>query len=104
MNVCIAMEGKVPHLIDKWQEVPALWDAVRSDLDRSPGKGRYILTGSSTPKERKPLHSGTGRIKRLRMRTMSLYESGDSPGEVSLRSIIEGRAAGIVKGGTDWSI
>ena len=101
MNVRIAMEGKEPHLIDEWQEIPTLWDAVRSDLDRRPGKGRYILTGSSTPKEKKPVHSGTGRIKRLRMRTMSLYESGESSGDVSLRSIIEGHTAGIVKGGTD---
>ena len=101
MNVRIAMEGKEPHLIDEWQEVPKLWDAVRSELDSNPGKGRYILTGSSTPKERKPVHSGTGRIKRLRMRTMSLYESGDSSGEVSLRSIIEGRAEGIARGGTN---
>lgn len=101
MNVRIAMEGKEPHLIDEWQEVPKLWDAVRSDLDRNPGKGRYILTGSSAPKEREPVHSGTGRMKRLRMRTMSLYESGDSSGEVSLRSIIEGRAPELTGRGTD---
>lgn len=98
MNVRIAMEGKEPHLIDEWQEVPKLWDAVRSDLDINPGKGRYILTGSSTPKARKPVHSGTGRIKSLRMRTMSLYESGDSSGKVSLKGIIDG-SAGYVDGG-----
>lgn len=101
MNVRIAMEGREPHLIDEWQEAPKLWDAVRYDLDSNPGKGRYILTGSSTPKGRKPVHSGTGRIKRLRMRTMSLYESGDSSGEVSLRDIIEGRVEGIVRGCAD---
>ena len=96
-NVRIAMEGKEPHLIDEWQEVPKLWDAVRSDLDHNTGKGRYILTGSFMPRAKKPMHSGTGRIKRLRMRTMSLYESGDSSGEASLRGIVEGRA-GIVSG------
>ena len=101
MNVHIAMEGTEPHLIDEWQEVPKLWDAVRSDLDRNPGKGRYILTGSSTPKMKKPIHSGTGRIKRLRMRTMSLYESGDSSGKISLRSIIEGRNIDMIRDGTD---
>ena len=101
MNVHIAMEGKEPHLIDEWQEVPKLWDAVRSDLDRNPGKGKYILTGSSTPKLNKPVHSGTGRIKRLRMRTMSLYESGDSSGTVSLKDIICGSAGSISSKGTD---
>lgn len=101
MDVRIAMEGKEPHLIDEWQEVPKLWDAVRSDLDRNPGKGRYILTGSSAPKDKKPLHSGTGRIKRLRMRTMSLYESGDSSGEVSLRSIIDGKAPDLIGSSTN---
>ena len=101
MNVRLAMEGKEPHLIDEWQEVPKLWDAVRSDLDHNPGKGRYILTGSSVPKEKRPLHSGTGRIKCLRMRTMSLYESEDSSGDVSLRSIIEGHAPELVGHGAD---
>lgn len=101
MNVRIAMEGKKPHLIDEWQDVPKLWDAVRSDLDRSHEKGKYILTGSSTPKKNKPVHSGTGRIKHLRMRTMSLYESGDSTGEVSLKHIIEGRAPELVGQGTN---
>ena len=93
MNVHLAMDGREPHLIDEWQEVPKIWDAVRSDLDRNPGKGRYILTGSSTSKMRKPVHSGTGRIVHLRMRTMSLFESGDSTGTVSLKSVIEGTAA-----------
>lgn len=100
MNVRLAMEGREPHLIDEWQEVPKLWDAIRSDLDRNPGKGRYILTGSSVLK-RKPMHSGTGRIKHLRMRTMSLYESGDSNGDVSLRRIIDGSAEDADTGGTD---
>lgn len=101
MNVRLAMEGDSPHLIDEWQEVPRLWDAVRSDIDRNPAKGRYILTGSSTPRKKKPVHSGTGRIKHLRMRTMSLYESGDSDGSVSLRDIMQGNPPDIVKGGTD---
>ena len=100
MNVHIAMEGDPPHLIDEWQEVPKLWDAVRSELDHNPGKGRYILTGSSFPKDNRPMHSGTGRIKHIRMRTMSLWESGESTGEISLNSIISGTAARNLKGGT----
>ena len=100
MNVHIAMEGNPPHLIDEWQEVPKLWDAVRSELDHNPGKGRYILTGSSSPKDKRPMHSGTGRIKHIRMRTMSLWESGESTGEISLNSIISGKAASNLKGGT----
>ena len=100
MNVHVAMEGNPPHLIDEWQEVPKLWDAVRSELDHNPGKGRYILTGSSSPKDKRPMHSGTGRIKHIRMRTMSLWESGESTGKISLNSIISGKAASNLKGGT----
>ena len=101
MNVRLAMDGKQPHLIDEWQEVPKIWDAVRFDIDHNPGKGKYILTGSSVPKIEKPMHCGAGRIKRCRMRTMSLFESGDSTGEVSLKDIICGIAGFYSGSGID---
>lgn len=84
------LEGPEPRLIDEWQEAPQLWDAVRFAVDRKKGRGRFILTGSATPKKR-PAHSGVGRIVPLRMRTMSLYESGESSGEVSLKELFAGQ-------------
>lgn len=83
----MVLEGATPRLIDEWQEVPALWDAVRYEVDRRALKGQFILTGSSTPKIKGILHSGAGRIAKLRMRTMSLYESGDSSGHFSLEEL-----------------
>lgn len=83
------LEGDKPRLIDEWQMAPQLWDAVRFSVDRSKQLGQYILTGSATPKKH-PAHSGVGRIARLRMRTMSLFETGESTGEVSLRSLFAG--------------
>lgn len=85
-----ALNGTRPHLIDEWQEVPELWDAVRFKVDETTKKGQFLLTGSSTPVVKGVLHSGAGRIVRLRMRPMSLYESGDSTGEASLHAICTG--------------
>lgn len=85
------LKGDTPRLIDEWQEVPALWDATRSFVDESGNKGQIILTGSSTPVNKGVLHSGTGRIKSIRMNTMSLYESGDSSGDVSLKDLCENK-------------
>ena len=85
------LEGATPRLIDEWQEVPSLWDATRAFVDGREGKGQLILTGSSTPVEKGILHSGTGRIKSIRMNTMSLYESGDSDGTISFRDLCENR-------------
>lgn len=83
----LVLDGESPRLIDEWQEVPALWDAVRFKVDQSAQKGQFILTGSATPNHKGILHSGTGRFGLLRMRTMSLYETGDSTGDVSLESL-----------------
>ena len=80
----LILEGKTPRLIDEWQEVPPIWDAVRYEVDRRGKKSQFILTGSSTPNRKGVMHSGAGRIGKLRMRTMSLFESGDSSGAVSL--------------------
>ncbi len=85
------LEGATPRLLDEWQEVPPLWDAVRYTVDQRAEKGQFILTGSSTPNRKGVLHSGAGRIGKLRMRTMSLFESGDSSGKISLKDICDGK-------------
>ena len=87
--------GEKPHAVDEWQLVPAIWDSVRREVDKTRGlRGAYILTGSSTPgkpgEEDAPSHSGAGRIGRVRMHPMSLAESGESSGEVSLAGLFEG--------------
>ena len=79
----LVLDGDSPRLLDEWQEVPALWDAVRFAVDSSKEKGRFILTGSATPNHKGILHSGAGRIARLRMRPMSLFEAGKSSGKIS---------------------
>lgn len=85
----VLLEGPEPRLIDEWQVAPQLWDAVRFAVDRGRGKGRFILTGSATPKKR-PKHTGVGRIARMHMRPMSLFESRESSGAVSLRQLFDG--------------
>lgn len=94
------LDGDVPRLIDEWQEVPSIWDAVRYEVDKRGAKGQFILTGSATPTQKGILHSGAGRISTIRMRPMSLFESGDSSGEISLMSIfdnnLEAKATGEV--------
>lgn len=90
------LEGEVPRLLDEWQLAPELWDAVRIEVDHRVAFGQFILTGSTTPiKDDRRAHSGTGRIARMRMRTMSLVESGDSSGEVSLRNLFESGEVGV---------
>ena len=91
MDPALILEGASPRLIDEWQEVPSLWDAVRYKVDERGEKGIFILTGSATPNHKGILHSGAGRIARLRMRPMSLYESGDSDGKISLKELCEGQ-------------
>ena len=87
----LAFAGGRPHIIDEWQEVPALWDEVRLAVDAAAGeRGLFILTGSSTPKKEETVHSGTGRISRIRLRPMSLYETGDSDGAVSISGLFNG--------------
>ena len=86
----LVLDGDSPRLLDEWQEVPALWDAVRFAVDSSKEKGRFILTGSATPNHKGILHSGAGRIARLRMRPMSLFEAGKSSGKISLKELCNG--------------
>ena len=98
LSPALVLDGKVPRLIDEWQEVPALWDAVRSAVDQRNKKGQFILTGSATPQRKGIMHSGAGRIGKLRMRPMSLFESGDSSGLVSLTEICENHAPAVLTG------
>lgn len=94
INPELILAGATPRLIDEWQIAPQLWDAVRFDVDHRQKDGQFILTGSAVPpideEEKQRTHTGTGRIGRIRMRTMSLWESGDSLGVISLRSLFEG--------------
>lgn len=83
------LEGEKPKLIDEWQMAPQLWDAVRFDVDIKNETGLYILTGSTTVDESKISHSGAGRISRVKMRTMSLFESLDSNGSVELKKLFD---------------
>ena len=101
MSPSLVLEGETPRLIDEWQEVPQLWDAVRYKVDQSGNKGQFILTGSATPNHKGILHSGAGRIAKLRMRPMSLFESGNSSGDVSLKDICEGRIEPKISGEVD---
>lgn len=82
------LKGETPRLIDEWQIAPKLWDAVRYEVDHRRELGQFILTGSAVPPDTKEItHSGTGRFSWLTMRPMSLYESGESTGEVSLKEL-----------------
>jgi len=85
------LEGDKPRLLDEWQMYPVIWDSIRTDVDHTGLKGQYILTGSAKPVEKGIMHTGTGRITKVLMRPMSLYESGDSNGKVSLNDIINGK-------------
>ncbi len=85
------LKGNVPRLIDEWQLAPKLWDAVRFEVDHRRELGQFILTGSAVPPDTSEIsHSGTGRFARITMRPMSLYESGESTGEVSLKALFDG--------------
>ena len=101
LSPALVLEGESPRLIDEWQEVPPLWDAVRYQVDQTAKKGLFILTGSATPNHKGILHSGAGRIARLRMRPMSLWESGDSSGKVSLEQLCHGKLTPTMTGDVD---
>lgn len=86
------LKGEKPLLIDEWQNIPEIWDSIRFDIDHSRKLGQFILTGSTIPADMSNvMHSGTGRFGWLRMRTMSLWESADSNGQVSLRDLFENK-------------
>ncbi len=93
VNASALLAGDTPRLLDEWQSLPSLWDMVRSEVDRRQSFSQFILTGSSVPVDQDAIHhSGTGRFGRIRMRPMSLWESGDSTGTVSLSDLFDGRS------------
>lgn len=85
----LLLEGEKPRLIDEWQLAPKLWNAVRYSVDNIGKPSQYLLTGSATPKEDDTLHSGVGRFAFITMKPMTLFESGDSNGKISLSEILE---------------
>lgn len=85
------LNGEKPRMFDEWQMYPVIWDSIRTDVDHTGLRGQYILTGSAKPSEGETMHTGTGRISRVVMRPMSLYESKESTGEVSFEEIINGK-------------
>ena len=91
INPLRLLKGDTPRLIDEWQLAPTLWDTIRYEVDQRAKMGQFILTGSAVPPDTKEItHSGTGRFSWLMMRPMSLFESGDSSGEVSLKELFSG--------------
>lgn len=92
------LEGDTPRLIDEWQALPPIWDSIRSEVDKRGMPSQFILTGSSVlPDADATIHSGTGRFAHVKMRTMSLYESGESTGAISLADLFEGKGFGVVR-------
>ena len=92
INPSLLLAGDVPRLIDEWQIAPKLWDAARYEIDHRNAEGQFIFTGSSVPANMdEVIHTGTGRFAWLLIRPMSLYESGESTGEVSLKDLFEGK-------------
>jgi len=90
----LLLKGETPRLIDEWQMAPVLWDAVRFAVDQKRNRGQFILTGSAVPKDNAVQHTGTGRIARMMMRPMSLFESLESSGSVSLTDLFDETADG----------
>ncbi|MDR0460933.1 MAG: DUF4143 domain-containing protein [Nitrososphaerota archaeon] len=90
----LLLEGKTPRLLDEWQMAPELWNAVRFAVDNRRQNGQFILTGSVVATRTADMHTGTGRIARMKMRTMSLFETGDSNGDISLERLFNGKEKG----------
>ncbi|KQV06316.1 ATP-binding protein [Leifsonia sp. Root112D2] len=99
----LLLAGDTPRVIDEWQLEPGLWNAVRQEIDNRREPGQFILTGSSVPADDVTRHTGAGRIMRLKMRPMSLYESGHSDGSVSFKALMEGEPAKSVTAGLSLS-
>jgi predicted AAA+ superfamily ATPase len=89
----LVLEGRPPRLIDEWQVVPEIWNEIRRAVDERAQPGQFILTGSAVPSDDETRHTGAGRITRLQMRPMSLFESGHSQGSISLAGLLDGRPA-----------
>lgn len=101
----IALRGEFPRLIDEWQNIPNLWNLVRSEIDRNGEFGEYILTGSATPVDSNEIHhNGAGRITTVKMRPMSLFESLDSKGSVSLKKLFDDKEYAFFQENNDYSL
>ncbi len=101
LDPALLLDGAVPRLIDEWQLVPAIWNHVRRAVDDRQATGQFILTGSAVPTDDITRHTGAGRISRLRMRPMSLAESGDSSAAISLRALLGDATARATDSGHD---
>lgn len=105
LNPRQVLEGEQPRLIDEWQTVSEIWNCVKEDLDNDYQFGKYILTGSSTPVDKTEIHhSGAGRIASVKMRPMSLFESGESKGSVSLMDLFDGKRLGKFDENDDFTL
>ena len=102
VNPRLVLEGATPRLIDEWQTAPEIWNHVRRVVDERPGKGHFILTGSAVPPDDITRHTGAGRIVRMRLRPMSLFELGHSTGQVSISEVLTGQP--VTSPSTDLSV
>ncbi|SPJ42243.1 hypothetical protein CHUV2995_03081 [Corynebacterium diphtheriae subsp. lausannense] len=102
LDPALVFEGAVPRLVDEWQIHPVLWDAARRIVDQRRAKGQFIFTGSTAPSESVARHSGAGRFARLTMRTMTMFESGEACGGVSISGLAKGES--IASAGEDWTV
>lgn len=100
----LLLKGDTPRLIDEWQVAPVLWDAIRNAVDERRRKGQFILTGSTVIDDREVMHTGTGRISKMAMYPMSLYESGESNGKISLRDLFANEGLDIDGVGSDLPV
>lgn len=89
----LVLDGPSPRLLDEWQIEPAIWNHVRRTIDDRSGPGQFVLTGSAVPADDVTRHTGAGRITRLRMRPMSMFETGQSTGTISLADLLEGNVS-----------
>lgn len=102
LNASVLLAGPTPRLIDEWQALPPIWDCIRSEVDKRGEPSQFILTGSSVlPSADETIHSGTGRFAHLKMRPMSLYESGESTGKICLESLFDGEGFDILQNDID---
>lgn len=100
MSPNVLLTGDIPRLIDEWQLAPSLWDTIRYEVDHRDEEGQFILTGSAVPTKTDEIwHSGTGRFARIKMRPMSLWESGDSDGKVSLEALFNSKVEAVASEG-----
>lgn len=105
LNPRQTLEGELPRLIDEWQTVPEIWNCVKENLDEEYRFGKFILTGSSTPVDKSEIHhSGAGRIVAVKMRPMSLFESGESKGTVSLIDLFDGKPLAAYDENEDFTL